>query len=33
MELLSFGNNLKVLKPKSLVDRIKAEHQKAFKQY
>lgn len=33
MELLSFGNNLKVLKPKSLANRIKSEHQKAFKQY
>ncbi len=33
MELLSFGDNMKVLKPKSLVSKIKAEHQRAFKQY
>ena len=33
MELLSYGNNLKVLQPKVLIDEIKAEHQKAFKQY
>jgi predicted DNA-binding transcriptional regulator YafY len=33
MELLSFGENMKVLQPKSLVDEIKKAHQKAFKQY
>ncbi|MBK6525171.1 MAG: WYL domain-containing protein [Crocinitomicaceae bacterium] len=33
MELLSFGDNLKVLKPKSLVNKIKLEHQKAYKKY
>src|ERR1035437_257164 len=33
MELLSFGDNMKVLQPKSLVDEIKAAHQKAYKQY
>lgn len=33
MELLSFGDNMKVLQPKSLADEIKAAHQKAYKQY
>lgn len=33
MELLSFGDNMKVLKPKSLAMEIKEIHQKAFKQY
>lgn len=33
MELLSFGNRMKVLQPHSLEDKIKREHQKAFKQY
>lgn len=33
IELLSLGENVKVLKPKSLADKIKTEHQKAFKQY
>jgi predicted DNA-binding transcriptional regulator YafY len=33
MELLSYGDNMKVLKPKSLANKIKSELQKAFKQY
>lgn len=33
MELLSFGDNVKVLQPKSLAEEIKLAHQKAFKQY
>jgi predicted DNA-binding transcriptional regulator YafY len=33
MELLSFGEYMKVIKPKSLADQIKQAHQKAFKQY
>jgi predicted DNA-binding transcriptional regulator YafY len=33
MELLSFGNNMKVLQPKSLADEIKAAHKNAYKQY
>lgn len=33
MELLSFGDNMKVLQPKSLIKEIKTAHQKAFKQY
>lgn len=33
MELLSFGSNMKVIKPKSLVDRIKMAHESASKQY
>ena len=33
MELLSFGNNVKVLKPKLLANEIKAAHQRAFEQY
>jgi predicted DNA-binding transcriptional regulator YafY len=33
MELLSFGNNVKVLKPELLANEIKAAHQLAFEQY
>lgn len=33
MELLSFGNNVKVLKPKSLANEIMVAHQSAFEQY
>ncbi len=33
MELLSFGDNMKVLQPKSLADEIKAVHKNAYKQY
>jgi predicted DNA-binding transcriptional regulator YafY len=33
MELLSFGEYMKVIEPKSLADQIKQAHQKAFKQY
>jgi predicted DNA-binding transcriptional regulator YafY len=33
MELLSFGENMKVIKPKSLADQIKQEHENAYKQY
>lgn len=33
MELLSFGDNMKVLQPKSLIKEIKTAHQNAFKQY
>ena len=33
MELLSFGNTVKVLEPKSLIKEIKTAHQKAFEQY
>lgn len=33
MELLSFGENMKVIKPKSLADQIKQAHQKAYRQY
>lgn len=33
MELLSFGDNMKVLQPKSLIEEIKTAHQKAYKQY
>lgn len=33
MELLSFGNNVKVIKPNSLAETIKEEHRKAFFQY
>lgn len=33
MELLSFGDNMKVIEPKSLVDQIKQAHEKAFRQY
>jgi predicted DNA-binding transcriptional regulator YafY len=33
MELLSFGDDMKVLKPESLAEKIKKAHQKAFQQY
>jgi len=33
MELLSFGDNMKVLQPKSLAIEIKKAHERAFKQY
>ena len=33
IELLSFGENVKVLQPKSLAEEIRLAHQKAFKQY
>ena len=33
MELLSFGDNAKVLKPKSLITTIRKAHENAFKQY
>ncbi len=33
MELLSFGDNMKVIEPKSLADQIKQAHQKAYRQY
>jgi predicted DNA-binding transcriptional regulator YafY len=33
MELLSFGDNVKVIEPKSLADKIKQAHEKAFRQY
>lgn len=33
MELLSFGDNMKVLKPDTLITEIKTAHQKAYKQY
>jgi len=33
MELLSFGDNMKVLKPDRLINEIKTSHQKAFAQY
>lgn len=33
MELLSFGDNMKVIEPKSLADQIKKAHEKAFRQY
>lgn len=33
MELLSFGDNLKVIKPESLITEIKTAHQKASEQY
>jgi proteasome accessory factor B len=33
MELLSFGDDLKVLNPKSLADEIKKAHRQAFSQY
>lgn len=33
MELLSYGNNMKVLQPQSLVDKIRKAHKKAFQQY
>lgn len=33
MELLSFGDNMKVIEPKKLADEIKEAHKKAYKQY
>ncbi len=33
MELLSFGDNMKVLKPDTLITEIKTAHEKAYKQY
>ncbi|HUN01845.1 MAG TPA: WYL domain-containing protein [Niabella sp.] len=33
MELLSFGNKVKVVEPKSLADEIKEAHRNAYKQY
>jgi len=33
MELLSFGENVKVIEPKILVDQIKQAHKQAYKQY
>jgi predicted DNA-binding transcriptional regulator YafY len=33
MELLSFGDSLKVLQPQFLIDEIKSAHQNAYKQY
>lgn len=33
MELLSFGDNMKVIEPKKLSDEIKEAHKKAYKQY
>jgi len=33
MELLSFGDNMKVIEPKSLTNQIKQAHEKAFRQY
>ncbi len=33
MELLSFGNNMRVIQPQSLRDRIQEDHRKAFEQY
>lgn len=33
MELLSFGNNMKVIEPKKLADEIKEAHKNAYKQY
>ncbi len=33
MELLSFGDNMKVLQPISLLEEIKTAHEKAFRQY
>jgi proteasome accessory factor B len=33
MELLSFGEYLKVIEPKELVDKVKKSHEKAFNQY
>ncbi len=33
MELLSFGDNIKVLQPKTLIEEIKTAHQKAYRQY
>lgn len=33
MELLSFGNDMKVLEPAVLVDQVRSAHEEAFKQY
>ena len=33
MELLSFGEDMKVLKPLSLLDKVKEAHSKAYRQY
>ncbi|WP_158860290.1 WCX domain-containing protein [Lunatibacter salilacus] len=33
MELLSYGENMKVIKPKSLADQIRQAHENAFNQY
>lgn len=33
MELLSFGNTLKVIAPQSLADRVKQAHEQAYRQY
>jgi predicted DNA-binding transcriptional regulator YafY len=33
MELLSFGDNVKVLKPKRLINEIKEAQKNAFEQY
>ena len=33
MELLSYGDNMKVLQPQSLINEIKMAHQKAYEQY
>lgn len=33
MELLSYGDNMKVIEPKSLADQIKQAHKNAYKQY
>lgn len=33
MELLSFGDNMRVIEPKSLADQIKQAHEKAYRQY
>lgn len=33
MELLSYGDNMRVIEPNSLADQLKLEHEKAYKQY
>lgn len=33
MELLSYGDNMRVIEPKSLADQIKIAHERAYKQY
>ena len=33
MELLSFGDNMKVIEPESLAKQIKEAHEQAFRQY
>jgi len=33
MELLSFGNNMKIIQPQLLVNQVKEAHEKAYKQY